>query len=67
MAGIQFIEHRGKRILLLDFSGVDIFYGAMRDRHERGEGPPPRKTLQEKVDRKELGRKTGKGFYSYEK
>lgn len=52
---------------LLDFSGVDIFYGAMRDRHERGEGPPPRKTLQEKVDRKELGRKTGKGFYSYEK
>jgi 3-hydroxybutyryl-CoA dehydrogenase len=52
---------------LLDFSGVDIFYGAMQDRHERGEGPPPRQTLKEKVDRHELGRKTGKGFYAYEK
>ena len=52
---------------LLDFSGVDIFYGAMQDRHERGEGPPPRQTLRDKVDRKELGRKTGKGFYSYDK
>lgn len=52
---------------LLDFSGVDIFYGAMQDRHERGEGPPPRRTLKEKVDRKELGRKTGKGFYTYDK
>jgi 3-hydroxybutyryl-CoA dehydrogenase len=52
---------------LLDFSGVDIFYGAMLDRHERGEGPPPRKTLKEKVDRGELGRKTGKGFYTYDK
>jgi 3-hydroxyacyl-CoA dehydrogenase len=39
----------------------------MQDRHERGEGPPPRKTLKEKVDRKELGRKTGRGFYSYDK
>src|SRR5207302_11469370 len=36
---------------LLDFSGVDIFYGAMQDRHERDAGPPPRKTLKEKVDR----------------
>jgi len=52
---------------LLDFSGVDIFYGAMQDRHEGGEGPPPRRTLKEKVDRKELGRKTGKGFYTYDK
>ena len=52
---------------LLDFSGVDIFYGAMQDRHERGEGPPPRRTLKEKVDSNELGRKTGKGFYSYDK
>jgi 3-hydroxybutyryl-CoA dehydrogenase len=51
---------------LLDFSGVDIFYGAMRDRHERGEGPPPRQTLKQKVDAKELGRKTGKGFYTYD-
>ncbi len=51
---------------LLDFSGIDIFYGAMQDRHERGEGPPPRRTLKEKVDRNELGRKSGKGFYRYD-
>ena len=50
---------------LLDFSGVDIFYGAMQDRHEKGEGPAPRATLKEKVDKGELGRKTGKGFYDY--
>ena len=24
---------------LLDFSGLDIFYGAMKDRHRQGEGP----------------------------
>jgi 3-hydroxybutyryl-CoA dehydrogenase len=51
---------------LLDFSGVDIFYGAMLDRYERGEGPEPRQTLKEKVESKQLGRKTGKGFYSYD-
>ena len=50
---------------LLDFSGIDIFYGAMLDRHQRGEGPPPRDTLKHKVEAKELGRKTGKGFYDY--
>lgn len=50
---------------LLDFSGVDIFYGAMLDRHQRGEGPPPRETLRRKVEAKELGRKSGRGFYDY--
>ena len=50
---------------LLDFSGVDIFYGAMEDRHQRGEGPAPRAILKQKVDAGELGRKTGKGFYDY--
>jgi 3-hydroxybutyryl-CoA dehydrogenase len=50
---------------LLDFSGIDVFYGAIRDRHEKGEGPPPRDTLKRKVEAGELGRKTGRGFYSY--
>ncbi|HKT83868.1 MAG TPA: 3-hydroxyacyl-CoA dehydrogenase family protein [Solirubrobacterales bacterium] len=50
---------------LLDFSGIDVFYGALKDRHEKGEGAPPRDTLRKKVEAGELGRKTGKGFYEY--
>ena len=50
---------------LLDFSGVDIFYGVLEDRHRLEGGDEPSRTLKEKVDKKELGRKTGKGFYEY--
>ena len=50
---------------LLDFSGVDIFYGVLEDRQRLEGGDPPSPTLREKVDRHELGRKTGKGFYDY--
>ncbi len=50
---------------LLDFSGLDIFYGALEDRArlEGGAGAP--KILKEKIERGELGRKTGKGFFDY--
>jgi 3-hydroxybutyryl-CoA dehydrogenase len=50
---------------LLDFSGIDIFHGVLADRHRLGEGPPPSRLLVEKVERNELGRKTGRGFYDY--
>lgn len=50
---------------LLDFSGLDIFYGAIKDRADKGDGPPPRETLRKKVEAGELGRKTGRGFYDY--
>jgi 3-hydroxybutyryl-CoA dehydrogenase len=51
---------------LLDFSGLDIFYGAMQDRHRLGEGPEPPALLRKLVEEGRLGRKTGKGFFDYD-
>jgi 3-hydroxybutyryl-CoA dehydrogenase len=50
---------------LIDFSGLDILYGALEDRRkvEGGAGAPA--ALKEKVERGELGRKTGRGFYDH--
>jgi 3-hydroxybutyryl-CoA dehydrogenase len=50
---------------LLDFSGLDIFYGALEDRHRLGEGPPAPRVLAEKIEKGDLGRKTGRGFFEY--
>jgi 3-hydroxybutyryl-CoA dehydrogenase len=51
---------------LLDFSGLDIFYGAMQDRHRLGEGPEPPQMLRELVEQGRLGKKTGRGFFEYD-
>ncbi len=52
---------------LSDFSGLDIGYNARREIFERTGRPedaPPR-ALAVRVERGDLGRKTGRGFYDY--
>lgn len=51
---------------LLDFSGLDIFYGAMKDRQAHGEGGEVPQVLKKLVEARHLGRKTGEGFFKYE-
>jgi 3-hydroxybutyryl-CoA dehydrogenase len=50
---------------LLDFSGLDIFYGALKDRHRQGEGADAPELLKKLVESGNLGRKSGKGFFEY--
>jgi 3-hydroxybutyryl-CoA dehydrogenase len=52
---------------LLDFSGLDIFYGAMKDRHRQGEGGDAPEVLRKLVEAGHLGRKSGRGFFDYTK
>jgi len=52
---------------LLDFSGLDIFYGSMKDRHRQGEGADAPELLRNLVEAGHLGHKSGKGFFDYPK
>lgn len=52
---------------LMDLSGIDVGYYVMQQRYAESGDPSdqPPKTLVEKVEAGEFGRKTGKGFYTY--
>ena len=52
---------------LMDLTGIDIGYRAKLARYAETEDPAdrPSRTVTELVERGELGRKTGLGFYRY--
>ncbi|WP_409288034.1 3-hydroxyacyl-CoA dehydrogenase family protein [Peribacillus sp. SCS-37] len=54
---------------LMDLSGIDVGYYVMQQRfNETGDpGDKPFSCIEEKVKKGELGRKTGKGWYTYSK
>ncbi|MED1204059.1 3-hydroxyacyl-CoA dehydrogenase family protein [Heyndrickxia acidicola] len=54
---------------LMDLSGIDVCYFVMQQRFEETGNPEdkPPSILEDKVKAGNLGRKTGKGFYDYQK
>ncbi|MFW9831677.1 MAG: 3-hydroxyacyl-CoA dehydrogenase [Candidatus Thorarchaeota archaeon] len=50
---------------LLDFVGIDVVFNVLKFMASRIPGMKMAKCIQEKVDKGELGAKTGKGFYEH--
>jgi 3-hydroxybutyryl-CoA dehydrogenase len=53
---------------LMDFTGIDVNYHVRMDHYEEtgDESMKPKKSVAEKYEKGELGRKTGKGWYEYD-
>lgn len=52
---------------LMDLTGIDVNYFVRMQRYQESgnEADKPAKVIQDKVEKGELGRKSGKGFYQY--
>ncbi|WP_175614840.1 3-hydroxyacyl-CoA dehydrogenase family protein [Piscibacillus halophilus] len=62
------LKHPIGPFALLDLTGLDVSYYVKQERYEETglESDRPSKLIEQKVKNGELGRKTGKGFYSYQ-
>lgn len=61
------LNHPMGPFMLGDFSGLDIGYEARKENFRRTQDPAdrPPASLERRVQRGDLGRKTGRGFYDY--
>ncbi len=67
LACTKALNHPIGPFALMDLTGIDISYyvGMQRYKKTKNEADKPSKTIIEKFEKGELGRKTGKGFYVY--
>lgn len=65
----QGLNHPMGPFKIMDFSGIDLAYLAKQRRYEKTGNPEdkPPKFLEDKYNKGEFGRKTGKGWYDYTK
>lgn len=63
------LGHKLGPFQLIDMSGADVVYSAMNHQYQQSgdERDKPPACIKEKMDKGELGRKTGIGFYDYRK
>ncbi|MBU8906088.1 3-hydroxyacyl-CoA dehydrogenase family protein [Desertibacillus haloalkaliphilus] len=67
LACTKALNHPIGPFALIDLTGLDVHYNVRMQRYEESgnEEDKPSETIIEKVERGELGRKAGKGFYTY--
>lgn len=68
LACTKALNHPIGPFALMDLTGLDIHYNVRMQRYQESgdEADKPSKTVTEKVKRGELGKKSGKGFYTYQ-
>lgn len=67
LACTKALNHPIGPFALMDLTGIDVNYFVRMQRYQEtgNEADRPSRTITEKFNRGELGRKTGKGFYTY--
>ncbi|OLO25690.1 3-hydroxyacyl-CoA dehydrogenase [Alkalihalophilus pseudofirmus] len=67
LACTKALNHPIGPFALIDLTGLDVHYHVRMERYAKSgdEADKPSPLIMEKVQRGELGRKTGKGFYTY--